>query len=812
MMKRTISWIAAVMLLVSMVVGGSAVPAAATGETPEDAKIGWITDFTNLTKWKSCKLDGQQASDLSQSGSTVQVLEGSVTSDGFGATLYASASYANDYYFAYQEVTIDLDQYPYLYTQYTPMQGNDNAFQLGAALKKENVGIWTQLSTGDSMKNLCSATSGVEIEGNYRRLDLKTALGVTGTQTIYVFMGFCYVNGSTWEMNYTFLGTDGNLESDAAVAAYAAENSGGTETPGGDLTAEYTESNIVLDGVISSEEWGEAVYSIDKDSPNTSISSGVEEKNYPSSVTQYMRWNETYLYVAVEVEDADHSNPNTGIDTWRGDSIFIGIKPKNAESGNFNRLVTALADDGNIYVTDVSHRNGSQEEGRSGLSSCHTAKVVRKDGKTVYEIRIEWAKLLHPVVPQTGISFTCWTDVYCFGTDTSSEALGTFKYCVKGEDGKFKNPIVSLNGGNVVEPEDTAWSMDLSTQAADWIYHGDYGKATHSASMEEVLAGATCPLKFTVGEDNGYGGKSLTAEFDYSVPGAVFYQFLGIRLTVDVDKTPYLYFKGDFSKVDFFNIYLNDNEISGEGNGVMGDQTNHDAQCLDLKEHYKSGVHTFYLIAFFYDGDGEDGKPFTIEYCFTGTAEDAPKDDPDDDPSSNPSSNPSSTPSGSEPENPTLTDEETGIEVSGEDIEEGMALRVNPIVDGDDYSFVQQCVQGKLSAWKAFDIAITNFGIVVTPDSQVTVKMPVPTDCKGKNIVVYRLADNGELTKMTVTNGQDAVTFTAGELGLYVIGTDGGAAPEPAPETGAAAPVAATALLLVSAGAMVVCGRKKHSI
>ena len=117
MMKRTISWIAAVMLLVSMVVGGSAVPAAATGETTEDAKIGWITDFTDLSKWKSCKLDGQYASDLSQSDSTVQILEDSVTSNGFGATLYASGSIQNDYYMAYQEVTIDLDQYPYLYTK-----------------------------------------------------------------------------------------------------------------------------------------------------------------------------------------------------------------------------------------------------------------------------------------------------------------------------------------------------------------------------------------------------------------------------------------------------------------------------------------------------------------------------------------------------------------------------------------------------------------------------------------------------------------------------------------------------------------------
>lgn len=87
--------------------------------------------------------------------------------------------------------------------------------------------------------------------------------------------------------------------------------------------------------------------------------------------------------------------------------------------------------------------------------------------------------------------------------------------------------------------------------------------------------------------------------------------------------------------------------------------------------------------------------------------------------------------------------------------------------------------------------------------------MPVPASCRGQNVVVYRLADDGTLTKMTVTGGQDTVTFTADALGLYAIGTDGGPL---SPGTGAAAPIAAAALLLVSAGVVVITRRKKETI
>ena len=73
-------------------------------------------------------------------------------------------------------------------------------------------------------------------------------------------------------------------------------------------------------------------------------------------------------------------------------------------------------------------------------------------------------------------------------------------------------------------------------------------------------------------------------ELNYETAGTVFYQFIGTRLTVDVDKTPYLYFKGTFSKTDFFTMYLNDQEICGVGNGVSGDKTLHEGQVLDLNE------------------------------------------------------------------------------------------------------------------------------------------------------------------------------------------------------------------------------------
>ena len=653
MLKRTISWIATVMLLLGLTCG--AAPSAFAADTEGNAQIGWITDFTDLTKWSSAKLDGTLASDLSSSDSTVNVAKGSVSETGFGATLFAGYSYTengelfeqygNDYYLAYQKVTIDLDAYPYLYTKYTP-GATDSAFQLGVSLYDP---VWTGIQTGEKTKNLCQG-DGVEIDGKYRRVNLKSALGVEGEQTFYVYMGICYVNGAPWAMDYAFLGSNGTLQSDDAVADYVKQLNPGT-------------------------------FSVQVDAqPGGTVSGGVMGAAAGTEIT-----------------------------------------------------VKAIAD--------------------------------------------------------SGCSFTGW---YEGETKVSDEAEYTF--------------TLTADVNLVAHFKMVGWSMDLSTQAALWQWAGDYGNATHMASVAEVQAGAVCPLKFEVGAANAYGGKSLKTSFDYGVAGAAFYQFLGTRLTVDVDETPYLYYKCDFSKLDMFTFYLNDQEINGQNNGVLGDSTEHGMQRLDLKAHYGSGVHTFFLIAYFYDTDGTDDKPFTIEYCFTGTAEDAPSEKEPD--SSVPSEDPSK-PSTGEPQTSTLTDEDTGISISGKDIEEGMTLRVNPIEEGDDYAFVQQLMAGKLSGWKAYDVSLTNFGIAVAPSSPVTMTMPVPASCRGQNVVVYRLADDGTLTKMTVTGGQDTVTFTADALGLYAIGTDGGPL---SPGTGAAAPIAAAALLLVSAGVVVITRRKKETI
>lgn len=193
MLKRTISWIATVMLLLGLTCG--AAPSAFAADTEGNAQIGWITDFTDLTKWSSAKLDGTLASDLSSSDSTVNVAKGSVSETGFGATLFAGYSYTengelfeqygNDYYLAYQKVTIDLDAYPYLYTKYTP-GATDSAFQLGVSLYDP---VWTGIQTGEKTKNLCQG-DGVEIDGKYRRVNLKSALGVEGEPDLLCVHGY----------------------------------------------------------------------------------------------------------------------------------------------------------------------------------------------------------------------------------------------------------------------------------------------------------------------------------------------------------------------------------------------------------------------------------------------------------------------------------------------------------------------------------------------------------------------------------------------------------------------------------------------
>jgi len=93
------------------------------------------------------------------------------------------------------------------------------------------------------------------------------------------------------------------------------------------------------------------------------------------------------LYIALEVADADHEQSETASDTWRGDSVQVGLdalRDARADAGydhNDYEYCVALTDRGpETFV----HRNGSG--GPTGLSRSVDLAVLAEGGRTVYEI------------------------------------------------------------------------------------------------------------------------------------------------------------------------------------------------------------------------------------------------------------------------------------------------------------------------------------------------------------------------------------------------------------------------------------------
>ena len=99
-----------------------------------------------------------------------------------------------------------------------------------------------------------------------------------------------------------------------------------------------------------------------------------------------------------------------------------------------------------------------------------------------------------------------------------------------------------------------------------------------------------------------------------------------------------------------------------------------------------------------------------------------------------------------------------------------MTLRVNPIKDGDDYEFISYNIEGKLSGWAAYDIFLMDFGVTVSPTSEVKVYIPVPAGADTEKLAVYAMSNDGTATRMEVTVEDGMAAFTTKQLGLFVVG------------------------------------------
>lgn len=118
----------------------------------------------------------------------------------------------------------------------------------------------------------------------------------------------------------------------------------------------------------------------------------------------------------------------------------------------------------------------------------------------------------------------------------------------------------------------------------------------------------------------------------------------------------------------------------------------------------------------------------------------------------------------------TLNNTETNIKLETSEgvIPSNTVLEVAPITEGTTYNTVKTALTN-ISKFKIFDITLKSNGVAIQPNGKVKISIPVPTEYNKSNLVVYRVADNGEKTEYTVTVNGDVATFETDHFSTYVL-------------------------------------------
>ncbi|MGN0357763.1 MAG: glycoside hydrolase family 88 protein [Blautia sp.] len=107
-----------------------------------------------------------------------------------------------------------------------------------------------------------------------------------------------------------------------------------------------------------------------------------------------------------------------------------------------------------------------------------------------------------------------------------------------------------------------------------------------------------------------------------------------------------------------------------------------------------------------------------------------------------------------------LTDEVTGIVISGSEAEEAI------VVDRSNDESVKSAVADKLSKYVAYDITLEGY----TEGTEATVSIPVPEGFDTANLKVYYVADDGTVEDMGGSYADGSFIFTTTHFSTYVLG------------------------------------------
>ena len=96
-------------------------------------------------------------------------------------------------------------------------------------------------------------------------------------------------------------------------------------------------------------------------------------------------------------------------------------------------------------------------------------------------------------------------------------------------------------------------------------------------------------------------------------------------------------------------------------------------------------------------------------------------------------------------------------------------LNTKEVKDEKVLNTVKESLKDIATKYMVYDINLLSDGVKIQPNGKVKISIPVPTEYNKSNLVVYRVADNGDKTEYTVKVNRDVATFETDHFSTYVL-------------------------------------------
>lgn len=109
------------------------------------------------------------------------------------------------------------------------------------------------------------------------------------------------------------------------------------------------------------------------------------------------------------------------------------------------------------------------------------------------------------------------------------------------------------------------------------------------------------------------------------------------------------------------------------------------------------------------------------------------------------------------------------VSISNGELPKNTVFSVASITEGTKYEKISESVADLAEIFYAYDMELNNKGVALSPNGNVTVTLPLPSDIPADEAVVYYVSDSGGATMVASTVSQNYITFTTSHFSIYVI-------------------------------------------